>query len=117
MTNQELFNKAYLGLKGQGFQKSVLVGYQDRCMYRGPNRLKCAAGHIFTDKQLEQYTALKGEPYEGRSASIIAKIVGMKVDRVFLDSLQNCHDLAYGAKSMKLGLTRLAEVNGLTVPE
>lgn len=40
MTNQEAFNKAYLGLIRQGKPSHDGV----RCMYRSPEGMKCAVG-------------------------------------------------------------------------
>ena len=47
LTNQEIFDKALFGIRGQGYQRSVS---DFGCAYRGHNGLKCAVGHCIDDE-------------------------------------------------------------------
>lgn len=51
MSQQEIFDKVWTGLKGQGFERSV--NKENRCVYRGQNGLKCAAGHVLPDEKYD----------------------------------------------------------------
>lgn len=44
---QAMFNAAYIGLAGQGFERSFVEG--EGCMYRGRDGKKCAIGHCLPD--------------------------------------------------------------------
>ena len=88
---QSIFNRAYLGLKAQGFKVSATAG--GKCMYRGPGGLKCAAGHLIPD---DRYAFAM----ERRCASDVGTVYGFdifgegvtKEDENFLDNLQEAHD-------------------------
>lgn len=47
MTNQTAFNRSVRALRLQGKQSVNRTGY---CLYRGPNTLKCAIGHLIPDR-------------------------------------------------------------------
>jgi hypothetical protein len=48
MTNQELFDKVYLGIIQQG---GPSIDFDtEKCLYRGPNGRKCAAGQVLLDQ-------------------------------------------------------------------
>ncbi len=48
---QEMFNAAFIGLASQGFERSV--DDTGQCLYRGPNKKKCAIGWCLTDEEVE----------------------------------------------------------------
>lgn len=109
---QDIFNKAYRGLKAQGFVKSV---GNKGCMYRGFNSLKCAIGHCISDSE---YTL----ELEGRSANThkIGAILGYvpySDEAWFAIDLQGIHDNSRGPEYMKDGLHAFAKKHGLTVPQ
>lgn len=104
MTLQDYFTKAYLGLSSQGFVKS---SEGDRCLYRGPNGLKCAIGHCIPDYQYRFY-------FEGNSASNVLELNGPLALK--LNELQACHDFALSPEDMKSRLLTFAKIHDLEVP-
>lgn len=50
MTNQEMFNFVWDKLAEQGCASSTTDDFGIACLYRGPNGLKCAAGHLIPDE-------------------------------------------------------------------
>jgi hypothetical protein len=62
MTNIELINFVFEKLIAQGARS--IRSADDRCMYRGDNGLKCAAGHLIKDefysRQIETLGACAG---------------------------------------------------------
>jgi len=120
---QEIFNKAYLGLKSQGFQRSFGSYFVEKipnvgCLYRGPNGRKCAVGHLIPD---EAYS----ETLEGRRADSLLVVSAMGFCAVnvidgagdFLTKLQRCHDECEEPETMKNNLIDFARSHNLTVPE
>ena len=113
---QQAFNKAYLGLKAQGFERSHKGG--SGCRYRGPDGKKCAIGHMIPD---EHYRP----EMEGGSVCFIAESypealpVGLRgiPAQHALHRLQRCHDQASNPEDMKRRLVNYAEDWELTVPE
>ena len=52
MTLQEIFDKAVGGVIAQGGPSAVMTDYFGiKCLYRGPNGRRCAAGHVLTDEE------------------------------------------------------------------
>lgn len=112
---QEAFNKAYLGLKAQGFQKSRPPGTPEThggCAYRGEGGMKCALGHLITDQEYRL-------SLEGKYARIAIKLLGWRLSGAeidFLARLQRCHDYASDAQELEARLRHFASEEGLTVP-
>lgn len=113
MNNQEIFNKVWKGLKSQGWQRSVRG---EKCLYRGPDGLKCAIGHLIPDehywKEMEGktvYTLMDTYPNLNLSTMNLG----------FLDSLQTIHDLSWECTPQELEekYRRFARDQGLTIPE
>ncbi len=113
---QDYFNKAYTGLKNQGFKRCMgRIGKcsDEVCLYRSGD-LKCAVGHIIPDTF---YT----EDFEGKDASSVMSMLlegspdfeGAK----FLTGLQSCHDRSYDERSMEANLQFFANRYGLEVPK
>lgn len=113
MTKQEIFTKAYLGLKGQGFAKAYSESRQG-CQYRAPDGLRCAIGHVLPD---ELYVEMFDEKF--LSGSELKQYVSIfdEVPDEFLDDLQGIHDNSYSAESMEHRLLQFADKHSLTVPE
>lgn len=111
---QELFNKIYLGLKSQNFEKSAIYENDNlRCLYRGPNGLKCAVGFLVTD---EKYN----ESIEHMSPCdlIAKKIVELSdIHIIFLREMQSIHDNACDPEDMRLELESYAKDLGLVIPK
>lgn len=113
-TLQEAFDTAYLGVLRQGRPSRSSPGSSGpKCLYRGPDGLKCAMGFLIDDE-----TARKNE---GRGAYRIAHVLGWSTRLCDLaDCLQTAHDKAsVGGSFLPLFKDRavlVAEQFGLTVP-
>lgn len=121
---QRIFNRAYLGLKSQGFRKSLDEPWKetDSCAYRGQNGLRCAIGHCIPD---EKYTP----KIEGKAAhltfyylddDLLSGINEIEfVDHIAhpMDDLQEAHDESSSPEDMKLLLERFAGNHGLSIPK
>ncbi len=106
MNKQEIFNKAYLGLRDQGFEQSEQDG---ECRFKGPRGQRCALGHCLTDEQLE-VADHKGTYW------VMGQIApGSPRLRDFLGDLQLVHD--DNPYFMRAALERFAAARGLAVPE
>jgi hypothetical protein len=101
VTEQEIFDVVYLGLADQGFRPSIsfnenVEGTKASCMYRGPDGLKCAAGHLIPDSA---YTS----DLEYTSASALMYFIDNFDESALnlIDTLQLAHD---GAADCEYGL-------------
>jgi hypothetical protein len=123
MTKQEMFNKAWTGLKAQGFVPCA--DSFGSCMYRDPESgRRCAFGHLISD---EEYN----EDLEGLSASQVINSISR--DRwsfdltTFADGLQGIHDHVVNenaeitsketAKKLENRLREFAVNRNLEIPE
>lgn len=116
LTKQEAFNLAYRGLKSQGFKSSTILGTIS-CVYRHPDGLKCAVGHIMTD---EEYRPNFDE-HSGVTAATVARLLNWQiVDEPFqvdfLTRLQEVHDEAANPSDMVLRLEDFADSYNLEIP-
>lgn len=111
MTEQEIFNMAYIGLAKQGFERS----FDDEtkyCLYRGPDGRKCALGHCIPDEIYDD------ELESIALAEVVEKIPDLSgVDIFFLENLRNCHDKGTSPIVMTLHLSAFAEESGLSIPK
>ena len=112
MTNQEMFDKAYLGLKSQGFAQ-CLVESGNTCAYSIGNK-HCAWGWV------DPYI-----PPEYNVATSVISLYDMKIGEAgkltsgqvnFVHGLQQCHDTAKSPASMETNLRLLAQMYSLNVP-
>jgi hypothetical protein len=132
MTRQELFTKAYNGLKKQNFVRSVSG---DSCKYRHPDGLlRCVIGHIIPDDLYNE--SFEGQPVV-RFPEIINRIDEIDIyvyasslddvyvhvsslfnetDLEFLSALQLCHDCST-SETLKSNLARFAEKWNVKIPE
>jgi hypothetical protein len=88
MTQQEAFNKAYLGIIKQG--GPAIIGTKS-CRYRTIDGKKCGVGQLFPDSEYK-------EGFEGKRANLIAGFVPSlaRLNPHFLTNLQGAHDGAAG---------------------
>lgn len=122
MTDQEIFDTVYLGLKAQGFNRSK-DSDSNACMFRGPNGLKCAVGLLLSDEDVKRngnygYSTLGLTWETRRKLGLDARRLrnSMKVND-YLIELQIAHDKSYTPGEMKDNLKLVANKRGLTVPE
>lgn len=83
MNRQEIFDRSCAGIVAQG---GPSVSKNGKCLYRGPNGRKCAAGHLIPD---ETYS----KKMEGNS-SFGVEIPGIEEYTTFVRELQIRHDRA-----------------------
>lgn len=129
MTLQEMFNKAYLGLAGQKFEKSSKAGV---CLYRGPDGKKCAVGHLIDDahytEELEHKAAYQPMVRKALEASgVPVPVPPPGVDESKETKLLNAMQLAHDVQAfqdfdnteipLKGKLAKVAADFNLTVPE
>lgn len=111
LTDQEVFDKVYLGLHSQGFRRSI--NEHNMCRYRGDYGRKCAAGWIIPDNLYSD----KMES-EGVAGLHVFRVVYSLVENVeFLRLLQMVHDSYNQPDKMKAELEALAKRRGLAIPE
>lgn len=134
-SNQETFNKVYLGAKAQGFQPSVNIvvkktdsspytGYF--CKYRSENGLKCHIGHLIEDKDYLPEFDTKNLPACALVNDVNYNGCLDDYDITFLGKLQDCHDFSYKQEGTarvyspelcQQRLIKFAKDNELTVPD
>lgn len=109
MTKQEMFNRAFLGLKGQGFAQSKYGAF---CVYQSPDGKRCAWGHVDPSLTKEHRTGVRGlfEDQIGVAATIDVK------DLIFVERLQDAHDRATSPNHMDDNLMMLANQYDLEIP-
>lgn len=115
MTKQEIFDKVVAGLASQGFERSVDAESPHRCMYRGAEGRRCAAGWLIPD---EQYRAgLEKLPVV--SAAVCGVLVGLVGEEniLFVQALQDVHDNGRTPLSMQDNLRNVAGRYSLELPE
>ena len=111
MGKQEIFDKAWNGLKSQGFVESR-DDERGICCYRGPGGLRCALGWCIPD---ERYST-NLENMSGDDRPVIKAVGASPKLAGFLESLQGCHDYSTGPESMERNLRNFASDHELTVP-
>ena len=108
LTQQEMFDKSYLGLASQNFLQSHRDG---GCLYRGPNGRKCAIGHLIPDDKYKQ--KMEGDNIFARSIRSLFPVKQLSM----LGDLQEAHDHPASATRRRKAFERVAKQYGLTVPE
>lgn len=123
MNLQEAFNKMYLGLAGQKFEKSV--SDRNRCQYRGVEGRKCAIGHLISDENyntgLELKSVFSWDVNHALTASGV-DMIGNGIDvtseaEQVLNECQQSHDNSVSPEDMQHLLKKVAAAHNLTVPE
>lgn len=111
LTRQEMFDRAYLGLAGQGFAQAKIDG---GCVYLAPDGTRCAWGHVDTSLTSHYQCGVTWlrEDCIGIAGNLTAD------DLKFAVALQNAHDDKRSADpaTMQTFLHTLATDYGLTVP-
>ncbi len=98
-TKQEAFNKAYLGIVGQGSASLSPENDDDddygSCSYRGGNGTKCGVGWLIDDK--DYHSSMEGSSICELQASCTLYIGDITLD--FLEEIQHAHDSAWANRS------------------
>lgn len=123
---QQLFNRAWEGLKSQGFERSVVVprgGYGNRCVYRGDEGRRCAVGWLIEDKNyhpnfdLDSFS-VRDVVLEGGIGDLDPSLSKEDCREVsFLQALQEAHDGADDPDRMQVRLREVAMEFDLDAPE
>lgn len=109
MTEQEVFNAAYIGLAKQGFKKCKNAS--GLCLLRHDG-MKCAIGHCIPDQEYDAKLEMMSLfELHLRISTLIA------ADDNFLYELRSCHDDAGDPQTMRNNLADLAAQRGLIIPE
>lgn len=96
MIPQEIFNKAYLGLKAQGRMSYKKAGGMD-CAYCGENGAHCGIGFLVTPEVGELWDASTTRDYGTAIITVVSrKLPGvedwMVENLTLLDAIQRAHD-------------------------
>lgn len=97
---QEVFNKATAAVIAQGVRSSNGDEAGATCLYRGPNGIKCAVGHLLSDEQMRKYEVANAAGAGSFTDSLLQEIApdtDLDTLRSFLDALQGAHDSASGS--------------------
>lgn len=126
LTIQEMFDRAWNGLKAQGFQRAYLLGAG--CSYFDDSGRRCAWGHVdpegtrFAMNASVNTLKLRGiglavqlEGLDPKGDGCFDALAGSPL--AFASDLQNAHDQAEEPMLMERNLRGLAERYRLTVPE
>lgn len=111
---QKWFNKAYKGLKKQGFKQAINA--DGNCMYSLANGRRCAIGQLVPNGT-RGVRGWSGSCYFERE-TLEACGIPISKDRDFFSNLQAAHDASDSDKpeGMKVHLAAFARARGLTVP-
>lgn len=112
ITIQEMFNRAYLGLRSQGFER-CMSDDRDRCCYLNYKGMRCAWGWVDTDLT----------SFDERNVTELAEhctgIAG-ELDKdgiIFAQELQEAHDYGASPPVMMNNLQQLVNKYNLTIPK
>ena len=109
-SRQEMFDRAFRGLRGQGFE---MCGSRVSCLYEDPSTdRRCAWGHVDTTLHERDWGSVNHLHSEGIG---VAAQLGVD-DLSFAQQLQRCHDGSRNPAEMESLLRDLASRYGLTVP-
>lgn len=120
LNRQEFFNTTWNGLKAQGFVRSGKMSKKGdegfKCLYRGPNGMKCGLGFHISDEKYKKSIENKG-PHD----KVVLKALDLPIDLDYSDvywlgDLQICHDGADTPEKMEENLRYFAGNNSLAVP-
>jgi hypothetical protein len=114
MTRQDIFNQVYLGLKAQGFERSVW-GDGAFCQYRGPDGLKCALGQLLPDEHYQPWFDDREKSTSVAFDAVVA-VLPKCADTEFYNDLQLAHDCGRTPERMQLNLSEFADEFGLEIP-
>lgn len=115
MTNQEMFDKAWHGLKSQGWRKAIANGVGVACSYLTSDGWRCAWGWVDPEGTVVNGIARRGTVYSLRDEKI-GVAAGLDYGQTrFAQDMQDAHD---HAKTDRLedAMRDLAKKYNLTVP-
>lgn len=121
MTRQEMFDKVYIGLLNQKFERSMKnYAAGSACAYRGKGGMKCAAGHLIPDEEYRPEmddSALNLESL--KKLELLPKCFQnlSEDDFDFIGELQDAHDSSFTPTAMKHAIKEVAFQYGLNIPE
>ena len=123
-TLRETFNQSYLGLKRQGFKRSLRSGCSNSCSYGqlldDGTEVRCAVGHLLPEDADFAYCdglgGVTGLKYHKKSHAPLATLFKTH-DEDLMRRLQRAHDRSYSPEVMKRRLVELAESLNLTIPQ
>jgi hypothetical protein len=109
LSKQEMFNRAFLGLRSQNFEKCT--DRNGQCVYYWKGK-HCAWGWVdqSLSNEFGSVTDLR-EHGVGEAANLDFENLGFAI------RLQQCHDGAFNSEAMKDNLLHFAETQGLEVPK
>jgi len=110
MTIQEMFSKAVVGLRGQGFERALRA--DGGCAYLTVDGRRCAWGHVDTDLDLHADGSVKTLRNIGEGLAGELDDEGIR----FALDLQNAHDSAHNPEMMEGNLREVAIQYGLEWP-
>ncbi len=115
MTNQEMFNKAVIGLRRQGWTRAGFVDSRGNfmCRYADGSGRRCAWGHVDISLHSGHSNSIWGLHF--RSIGIAATLTCGQMN--FAQDLQTAHDGGYTPLDMQVAFRGLGERYGLTWPE
>ncbi len=114
-SRQEMFNRAWNGLKSQGWKKSLGGTFTTaRCRYVGDGGMRCAWGWVDPGGTWNADGA--GDVRSLRSASIGLAAHLSDSDCDWAKSLQRTHDES-DTHELETGMRRFARTHGLTIPD
>lgn len=115
MTPQEIFDKAALGVLNQGKRS---VDGSERCLYRGPNGLKCAVGHLVDNEAIAKEMDYYGSISSVLSSPYLGLPYWMRANELLLAKLQRVHDRQFnwrdGTRSLAAAFRSVAEAYHLS---
>lgn len=113
MTRQEMFNRAWKGLKAQGWQQAI---EGPTCVYLTPDGRRCAWGHV--DPEGTAYG--RGSPVSSLARNGIGLAAHLSPgDLSFAIQLQQTHDGAApgDSRSLERAMRDLARLFDLSIPD
>lgn len=112
LTKQEMFNRAWTGLKAQGFTRAWTA--ETGCVYAAPDGRRCAWGHVDLSLTAEDEDDTSIPNLRAAGIGLAAELDGPGL--TFALVLQDAHDVAYVPGHMETRLRALAGHYGLTIP-
>lgn len=114
MSLQEIYTKIFLGLAGQGWERSVQAN-GGKCVFRNGEGCKCAVGHLILD---DKYTP-------GMESMSISEVNNMgafgvllcQKQRFNLSDFMDLHDNALDARDMEARFRQYGKELNLVIPE
>ena len=123
-----IFEAAYIGLREQGFQRSLNPSFglssYTACAFRGSGGMKCALGMLIPDEKYSVGLEMANvedvfaafDPKYGKVNGDISDD-GIPDDICFLAELQAAHDCKPNPSKMKDALVQFARRFNLKIPE